>query len=147
MMLRESLFTAALLLLFGFSAMSLSSSAAFAETAAESPAGVIGWISIEPGSGAGGSQMLSVIGHALALRPVHGRYSLEVKRKAGGGSVSNTRQGGAIDLRPGAAAVLSRNAINIGPADTLDIELKIFIDGREVFSAAVKTTGEGARGI
>src|SRR5688500_12210615 len=80
-------------------------------------AGVIGWINIEPTTGAGEGQMLSITGRALALRPVHGRYSLEVKRKSKGG-VSNTRQGGAIDLRPGAAAVLSRNAINISPADS-----------------------------
>jgi hypothetical protein len=126
----------------GFSAMFLSAPSLSAEPALETPAGVIGWINIEPSDGGSGGQMLAITGRALALRPIHGRYSLEVKRKGKGG-VSNARQGGAIDLRPGAAAVLSRSAINIGPADTIDVELKIFVDDREVFSAVVKSVSDG----
>jgi hypothetical protein len=126
----------------GFSAMTLSASSLAAEPTTET-AGVIGWIDIEPASGsAEQGQLLTITAHALALRATHGRYSLEVKRKGKGG-VSNTRQGGAIDLKSGASAVLSRNGINIGPADSIDIELKIFIDDREVFSAAVKSVGDG----
>jgi len=128
--------------LTGFFAMTLSASPLAAEPATET-AGVIGWINIEPStSAAHEGQVLAITGNALALRPIHGRYSLEVKRKGKGG-VSNTRQGGAIDLKAGASVVLSRNGINIGPADTIDIELKIFIDDREVFSAAVKSVGDG----
>jgi hypothetical protein len=107
----------------------------------DNAAGVIGWINIEPAGSANGAQTLAITGRALALRPIHGRYSLEVKRKGKSGT-SNARQGGAIDLQPGAEAVLSRSAINIGPADSIDVQLKIFVDDREVFSAVVKSTGE-----
>jgi hypothetical protein len=139
-MILRSIVSALLSFLTGFSAMTLAAMPLAAEPAQET-AGVIGWINIEPSSGANGVQVLAITGRALALRPVHGRYSLEVKRKGKGG-VSNARQGGAIDLQPGAAAVLSRNAINIGPADSIDVELKIFVDDREVFSAVVKSVGD-----
>ena len=141
MILRNVVFIA-LSFFIGFSAMILSASLLAAEPASETSAGVIGWINIEPTSAANDGQVLAITGHALALRPVHGRYSLEVKRKGKGG-VSNTRQGGTIDLKPGIAAILSRNGINIGPADTIDVELKIFINDREVFSAAVKSVADG----
>lgn len=139
MMSRVAGLSLLLSLFTGLSAMMLD--APLAADPSTQTAGVIGWISIEPTATGAEEQTLSIIGRALALRPVHGRYSLEVRRKGRGG-VSNTRQGGALDLRPGAAAVLSRNAINIGPADSIDVQLKIFIDDREVFSAAVRSVGE-----
>jgi hypothetical protein len=130
----------------GFSAMSLVSSplapsAVAADPVLDNAAGVVGWINIEPTGSANGALTLAITGRALALRPIHGRYSLEVKRKGQSGT-SNARQGGAIDLQPGAEAILSRSAVNIGPADSIDVQLRIFVDDREVFSAVVKSTGE-----
>jgi hypothetical protein len=116
-----------------------------AETLADASGGIVGWISVEP---SGGSEaqglMLSVAGRALALRELRGHYSLEVKRHSRGG-VSNSRQGGAISLRPGVAAMLSQSAINIGPGDSLEIELKLYVDDREVFSASMKSQSDGVK--
>ncbi len=124
----------------GLSAMSFAPSPLAADPVLEN-AGIIGWINIEPAGGANGAQTLAISGRALALRPIHGRYSLEVKRKGKSGT-SKARQGGAIDLQPGAEATLSRSAISIGPDDSIDVQLRIFVDDREVFSAVVKSNGE-----
>ncbi len=126
-----------LLLLTGFSTMT-SVHPAHADPATQTAGGILGWISIEPAGAAGQGQMLAISGRALALHAVQGRYSLEVKRHTGGG-VSNSRQGGAITLKPGVAATLSRSAINIGPGDSLDIELKLYVGNQEVFSASMKS--------
>jgi hypothetical protein len=141
MILKHPLLQAIRSLALGLATMTLSSALAFADPAAQSAAGIVAWISIEPASEAEASQMLSIIGHALALKPVKGRYSLEIKRKSKNG-ISNTRQGGAIDLKPGVPATLSRSGINIAPADMLDIELRIYVDDREVFSVTVKSTSD-----
>ena len=115
----------ALSFVLGLATMILSPALALADPA-QASAGIVAWVTIEPASEAGSSsQMLSIIGHALALKPVKGRYSLEIKRSSKGG-ISNTRQGGAIDLKPGATTLLSRSGINVGASDTLDIALKIF---------------------
>ena len=113
-----------------------------AQTAANGGAagGIVGWISIEPSGDAGQSQMLQIAGRALALRPVEGRYVLDVKRQGKAGA-SNARQGGAISLKPGVAATLSQSAVNIAPGDWLDIELKIYVGDREVFAASMKSVG------
>ena len=119
--------------------MTFPSLLAQADPLAGTASGIVGWISIEPAaSGAGQAQMLAIAGRALALRQVEGRYSLQVKRHSKG-SISNSRQGGAITLKPGVAATLSQSAINIGPGDALDIELKLFVGGEEVFSVSMKS--------
>ena len=136
MLLRE-FFASAAFLLMSFSTM-IVSPLAQAETLADASGGIIGWISVEPSAGRGSQgQMLAIAGRALALHPLQGRYSLEVKRHSKGG-VSNSRQGGAITLKPGVTATLSQSSINIGPGDSLDIELKLYVDDREVFSASMK---------
>lgn len=127
----------------GLATMTLSSALAFADPSAESAAGIVAWVSIEPASEAEASQMLSIVGHALALKPVKARYSLEIKRQSKNG-ISNTRQGGAMDLKPGVPATLSRSGINIAAADMLDIALKIYVDDREVFSVTVKSGSDGS---
>jgi len=135
----RTLFTAVIFFLLGFSIMLPRNPFAFADPSTNVSAGLVGWISVEPiDGGPGQGQVLGIAGRALALHPLRGRYSLDVKRRGKGG-VSNTRQGGAISLEPGTAAVLSQSSINIGPADTLDIELKIYVDDREVFSASMKS--------
>jgi hypothetical protein len=142
MSLRQSLQTG-LSLLFGVATMTLFPALLPAGTSAtQASPGIVAWVSIEPASEAGSSQMLSIIGHAHALKPVQGRYTLEIKRKSKGG-ISNTRQGGAIDLKPGETTTLSRSGINVAPADLLDIELKIHVDGREVFAVTMKSVVDG----
>jgi len=139
-MTRRNCLTPFSLVLLGLLTMILSDSRTHAETPAGNAAGLIGWISIEPrnaDAAAGPDQMLLIAGRVLALRPVQGRYSLELK-KIGRSGVSNSRQGGAFTLAAGETAALSRNALNIGPADSLDITLTIFEDEREVLSVTVK---------
>jgi len=136
-MLRD-VFAFATFLLMSAAAM-IASPLAHGETAAGAAGGVLGWISIEPATGSSGeSQMLAIAGRALAMHPMQGRYSLEVKRHSRGG-VSNSRQGGAVRLEPGVAVTLSQSAINIGPGDSLDIELKLYVGDQEVFSASMKS--------
>jgi hypothetical protein len=137
MLLRDFLASAAFLLMSA--TVMIASPFAHGETVADASGGVLGWISIEPAAaGSGESQMLAIAGRALAMHPMQGRYSLEVKRRSRGG-VSNSRQGGAINLKPGVAATLSQSAINIGPGDSLEIELKLYVGDQEVFSASMKS--------
>jgi hypothetical protein len=143
MLLRD--FLASAFLLMSCSAMMIASPVAQGETVPQTTGGIIGWISVEPGGGSGAKgQMLAIAGRALAQHPMQGRYSLEVKRHSKSG-VSNSRQGGAITLKPGVAATLSQSAINIGPGDSLDIELKLYIGDREVFSASMKSLSDGVK--
>jgi hypothetical protein len=143
-MMFRSIFQVLASLIAGIVTMTVSLSTQ-ADPLAEPTSGIVGWISIEPATaGAGQTQMLAIAGRALSLRQVEGRYSLQVKRHGKGGS-SNSRQGGAITLKPGVAATLSQSAINIGPGDALDIELKLFIDDREVFSASIRSTSGDLR--
>lgn len=107
---------------------------------ANTPAsGVLGWIELVPtNDGNGQGYMLSITGRAAALEPVNARYALEVKRESRGGT-SNTRQGGAVMLAPGKTAVLSQSTINVGPADGITIELKLYVGEDEVFSASIRS--------
>ena len=111
---------------------------------APSSGGVIGWINIESAGAAPQGQMLAISGRALALRPIEGRYTLDVKRHSGGG-VTNSRQGGALTLQPGVTAMLSHSAINIAPGDSIDIDLKLYIGDQEVFSASMKSMSGGVK--
>jgi hypothetical protein len=139
-------FTRTASLVLGIALMTIAPSVAPANSEAQNSAGILAWVTMEAGERTGDSQMLSIVGHALALKPVKGRYSLEIKRKSKGG-VSNTHQGGAVDLKPNATATLSRSAINVGAADTLDVELKIYVDEKEVFSASIKSVVDASMNL
>jgi hypothetical protein len=139
MCLRPSLIAVSLVLTMIFT--TILQQAPLAQTSSGGAAGgIVGWISIEPAGEAGQSQMLAIAGRAIAMRPLEGRYVLDVKRQGKAGA-SNARQGGAITLKPGVAAILSQSAVNIGPGDWLEIELKIYVGDREVFAASMKSVG------
>jgi hypothetical protein len=143
MSIRTILVAIPFLLMISAHAMQHAFSAAL-PASVEAASGIVGWISIKPTGAEGQDQMLAIAGRALALRPVEGRYVLDVTRQGRSGS-STARQGGAITLKPGVTATLSQSAINIGPADRLEIELRIYVDDREVFAASMKSMGSGIK--
>ena len=103
---------------------------------------VIGWVEIQPAASA--KDQVTVVSRALALEPISGQYALVVSRSGKGGT-SNSRQGGAFSAAAGENVVLSRISINISSTDTLTIELKLFVDDKQVFSTVMKsapTSGE-----
>jgi hypothetical protein len=109
-----------------------------------SSASVIGWVEVQPASG---KDQVTVVGRALALEPIAGHYALVVSRSGKGGA-SNSRQRGAFSAAAGENAVLSRTSINISPAEAVTIELKLFVDNKEVFSTVMKSTEKsGSRDI
>ena len=106
---------------------------------------VIGWIEIAPVPQK--SDQINIVGHAYALEPVAGKFTLSIKRSGKGGS-STSGQSGSFKLDAGENGSLSRTAINVGPADTLTIELKLTVDNTEVFSVLLRPAlGSGARKI
>lgn len=110
-----------------------------------SSASVIGWVEIQPA--ASGKDQVTIVGRALALEPTAGQYALVVSRSGKGGT-SNSRQGGAFSAAAGENAVLSRTSINVSPAEAVTIELKLFVDDKEVFSTVMKSSRKsGARDI
>jgi hypothetical protein len=110
-----------------------------------SSASVIGWVEIQ--TAMSGKDQVTVVGRALALEPISGQYALFVSRSGKGGT-SNSRQAGAFSAAAGENAVLSRTSINISPAEDVTIELKLFVDSKEVFSTVMKSTREsGSRDI
>jgi hypothetical protein len=101
---------------------------------------VIGWVEVQPA--ASGKDQVTVVSRALALEPISGQYELVVSRTGKGGA-SNSRQQGAFSAAAGENAVLSRTSINISPAEAVTIELKLFVDNKEVFSTVMKSAGKG----
>ena len=116
-------------------------SSGLARAGAASP--VIGGIEIAPVPQK--PDQITIVGRAYALEGVEGRFALSIKRAGKGGS-TKSGQSGAFKLAAGENGSLSRTAINVGPADTLTIELTLTVDGTEVFSVSLKPTpGAGVR--
>jgi hypothetical protein len=130
-----------LLVTLGLILAALGLASAQARAAAASP--VIGWIEIAPVPEK--PDQITIVGRAYALEGVEGRFALAIKRKGKGGS-TNSGQSGGFKLKAGDNGALSRTAINVGPADTLTIELTLTVDGAEVFSVSLKPApGAGIR--
>lgn len=116
-------------------------SSGLARAGAASP--VIGWIEIAPMPQK--PDQITIVGRAYALEGVEGKFALSIKRAGKGGS-TKSGQSGAFKLKAGENGSLSRTAINVGPADTLTIELTLTVDGTEVFSVSLRPTpGAGVR--
>jgi hypothetical protein len=116
-----------------------------AEVVRASSASVIGWVEIQ--TAASGKDQVTVVGRALALEPISGQYALVVSRSGKGGA-SNSRQAGAFSAAAGENVVLSRTSINISPAEAVTIELKLYVDSKEIFSTVMKSTRQrGSRDI
>src|SRR5690606_1997172 len=81
---------------------------------AERASPVIGWVEIKPVPGHG--DQISVVGHALALEAVEGKFALSLKKEGQGGT-SNTGQSGSFKIAPGDQATLSRTSINLAASD------------------------------
>jgi hypothetical protein len=107
-----------------------------AQTSAGPGAPVLGWIELKPA--ARGAGIVTITGHAYALSPAEGRFTLAVAR-AGKGGKTNSSQSGAFKLDAGEDKPLSTTSINVAPGEALTIELKLFSGGSEVFSATLKT--------
>jgi hypothetical protein len=112
---------------------------AFPEPANPSPAGLVGWIHVEPRS-EGDRQILTLSGWALATSPMNGTYILAV-RKWGKAGASNNSQSGHFAAALDGPVKLSQTAVNITPADLFEIDLRLSVDGREVFHASLKSAG------
>ena len=108
--------------------------AAASEARAGAASPVIGWIEIAPVPEK--PDQITIVGRAYALEGVEGRFALSIKRAGKGGS-TKSGQSGAFKLKAGDNGSLSRTAINVGPADTLTIELTLTVDGTEVFSVSL----------
>ena len=74
----------------------------------------------------GKPDQITIVGRAYALEGVEGRFALSIKRAGKGGS-TKSGQSGAF-TRGGDNGSLSRTAINVGPADTLTIELTLTVE-------------------
>jgi hypothetical protein len=98
---------------------------------------VIGWVEVQPLPG--GKDQVAIIGHAHALAALSGQYALSISRGSKG-NTAKTRQGGKFTVGAGENATLSRTTINVGPAESLVIELTIVVDGKEVFSLTMKSS-------
>lgn len=115
-----------------------------AQDAGAAAAGLIGWLNIEPETGASGrGSRLAITGQAFAAGGIKGRYTLDIRRTGKGGT-SNSRQSGDFTISAGQAAQLSRTAINVEPADRLEFELKLFSGEEEVFALTAKSSAPAA---
>ena len=126
---------ASLLVTLGLIVAAAGLAGAEARAGAASP--VIGWIEIAPVPQK--PDQITIVGRAYALEGVEGRFALSIKRAGKGGS-TKSGQSGAFKLAAGDNGSLSRTAINVGPADTLTIELTLTVDGTEVFSVSLRPT-------
>jgi hypothetical protein len=98
---------------------------------------VIGWIEVAPLPG-GGKDQVAITGRAHGLSASSGQFALSISRVSKG-NTAKTRQGGKFTVAAGESATLSRTTINVAPAESLVIELTITVDGKEVFSATLKS--------
>jgi hypothetical protein len=95
----------------------------------------IGWVEIA--SAAQHADQLTIIGHVYATAPSAGRYTLVVAR-VGRGGTTNTQQAGTFSVQAGENKKLSTTSINLGKAEALKIELKLFSEGKEIFSVVMQ---------
>jgi hypothetical protein len=108
-----------------------------ADAMAASSTPVIGWIEVTQPPG-GGKDQIAITGRAHGLSALSGQYALSISRGPKG-NVAKTRQGGKFTVAAGESATLSRTTVNVAPTDNLVIELTITVDGKEVFSATLKS--------
>lgn len=97
----------------------------------EAGAPVVGWIEIAPVPGQ--PDQIVITGKVYGVRQTEGRFTMEVRRRERG-NVSNGNQGGDFKVAPGETATLSRSSITVSPAGSLEIILKLSVDGHVVFS-------------
>jgi len=100
---------------------------------------VIGWVEIKS---VPDRDEITIIGHAYALETIAGTFSLSIVRAGEGGS-SKSGQSGQFKLEAGENRALSRTSINVGPSDTLTIELKLMVDGADVFTVRMEPAAAG----
>jgi len=106
---------------------------------AEAASPVIGWVEIKS---VPDRDEINIVGHAYALDTVAGTFSLSIVRAGEGGS-SKSGQSGQFKLEAGENSALSRTSINVGPSDTLTIELKLMVDGADVFTVRMQPAAAG----
>jgi hypothetical protein len=105
------------------------------DAAAHSVPSTIGWVEIASSPERAGQ--LTVIGHVYATAASIGRYTLLIDR-IGKGGTTNTQQAGMFSVAPRENKRLSSTAINIGAAEALKIELKLYSEGKEIFSVVMQ---------
>ena len=121
-----------LLRLWGVAAFAIAAGSVMNDANAQQ---VMGWLELKP---LPGGSMVQITGHALALEKIAGlEFTMSVVREGGGKSVS--QQKGQIALDAGETKALSSASVNVGPAGTLTVALKILDHGREVFSTVMSS--------
>jgi hypothetical protein len=105
------------------------------DAAAQSVPSIIGWVEIA--SSPDRVDQVTVVGHVYATVASAGRYTLIVSR-VGKGGTTNTQQAGAFSVAPRENKRLSSTAINIGGSEALKIELKLYSEGKEIFSVVMQ---------
>lgn len=109
-----------------------------AQNSVPSSTGIIGWLQIEPVREGTDGARLAVTGRAFAPSEVAGRYTLDIRRRSKAGA-STARQSGAFNISSGEAVKLSHTAVNVLPADQVEIELKLYVGEEMVFTATART--------
>lgn len=97
---------------------------------------IIGWTAVENNPNENDSVTISA--NALCLRPCEGHYVLDIARTERG-SVSSNRQSGNFKMDEKKSAILSRTSINVPPTSGLELTLKLYISGEEVFTSTSKS--------
>jgi hypothetical protein len=111
----------------------------FVHAAAPSVPATIGWIELVASPAR--KDQVTIVGHVYAPTSSTGRFALIVSR-AGKGGTTNTSQSGAFDVAAGENKKLSATSVNIMPDAALTIELKLFSNDKEVFSAVMKPVAQ-----
>lgn len=97
---------------------------------------IIGWTAVENSPNEIDSVTISA--NALCLRACEGHYVLDIARTERG-NVSNNRQSGNFKMDAKKNAILSRTSINAPPTSGLELTLKLYISGEEVFTSTSKS--------
>ena len=105
------------------------------DAAAHSIPPTIGWVEISPSPNR--VDQVTVVGHVYASAASTGRYTLLISR-VGKGGTTNTQQAGAFSVAPRENKRLSSTAINMGASEALKIELKLYSEGKEIFSVVMQ---------
>lgn len=125
----------AVLAAVGFGLGSTPTPGSVLHAAAQSVPPAIGWVEIV--SLPGRADQLTIVGHVYATAASAGRYTLLVSR-VGKGGTTNTRQGGVFSVAPRENKKLSSTSVNVGAAEALKIELKLYSDEKEIFSVVMQ---------
>lgn len=123
-------------------AFALFIAAGVAMTAAANAQAPFGWVEMKP---IAGQKSVQIIGRAFSLEQVSDlEFTLSLQRKNRGNSVSS-RQSGRVDLTVGETKTLSSTTTSVEQGDEILVELRLFTNRQEVFSAVMSSRNDAWR--